>query len=373
MNILILNWRDKQHPKSGGAEIVTMEHAKYWVKLGNQVTWLTSSYNGAKASEYIDGVKIVRHAGSHTIYIRAPFYLLTQSYQFDVIVDEIHGIPFFSPLFTRKPVVVFIHEIAGDIWDFMYPKPLNYLGKFLENLYFKIYQKHLFWTDAQSTAEELINRGILRNNCTAIPCPVTLKKDYLNNLKPKCLNPTYIFVSRVVQMKGIEEVIKSFSFILKEQSNSQLWIVGSGEDKYIDKLKGMITEYGAIGNVKFWGKVSEDKKYELMSQAQVLLHASVKEGWGLVVLEAAAFGTPSIVYNVPGLKDIVVNDETGIIISDNSPQKMAAESIKLVNDKKRYAKFQENCKKRVNDFTWEKSANQSLNILKKAIQQRIYY
>jgi glycosyltransferase involved in cell wall biosynthesis len=367
MKILILNWRDKQHPKSGGAEIVTMEHAKYWVKLGNQVTWLTSSYVGAKANEVINGVNIVRHAGSLTVYLRAPFYLLKHSRNFDVIVDEIHGIPFFSPLFTRKPVVVFIHEIAGDIWDFMYPKPINYLGKFLENLYFKIYRNHLFWTDAQSTANELIERGIPKKNCLAIPCPVTLKDDYLKNQKNKCLTPTYIFVSRVVQMKGIEEVIKSFSFILKEQPNAQLWIVGSGDEKYINILENMINDYGETGKVKFWGKVCEDKKYELMSQAHLLLHASVKEGWGLVVLEAAAFGTPSVVYNVQGLKDVVVDSETGIIIKDNSPQNMAAEAIKLVSDKKRYMKLQENCRLRVNDFTWDKSASQSLRFLKQAI------
>jgi len=376
MNILILNWRDLAHPRSGGAELVTMEHAKGWVRLGNSVTWLTGFYGGKK-EEWVDGVHIVRRAGSLTIYLYAMVYLLLNGRSFDVIVDEAHGFPFFSPMFTKTPVVLFIHEIAGDIWDFMFTFPKKNIGKLLERWYFRLYRHCFVWTDAPSTVEELVERGIPRKQCVAIPCPITLDKglrindkrypkSLIFNLSSKESVPTYIFVSRVVKMKGVEEVIKAFSFIFLENPFSKLWIVGGGEKAYVENLKSMIREYGIEKNVEWFGVVSEEKKYELMAKAHIILHASVKEGWGLVVLEAASVGTPAVVYNVTGLRDVVKNGDTGIVVSSNSPQDMAREAILLENDSKRYAHYQKNGIKWVRSLNWPDAIKKSFAILKSA-------
>ncbi|MFZ2025206.1 MAG: glycosyltransferase family 4 protein [Microgenomates group bacterium] len=369
MNILLLNWRDKSHPKSGGAELVTMEHAKGWVKAGHSVTWLTGWYNGGKQEEIIDGVHIVRRAGSLTIYPYAVAYLFLHARKFDVIVDEVHGFPFFSPLFTKTPVVMFIHEIAGEIWDYMFSFPKNIIGKWLERWYFLVYRRCLVWTDAPSTVEELIERGIPKSQCFAIPCPITAQGSNVGLYK-KEINPTYIFVSRVVRMKGIEEVVKAFSFILKEQSKAQLWIVGDGETTYIEELKTMMKEYGIYDHVTFFGLVSEQKKYECLTKAHMLLHASVKEGWGLVVLEAASVLTPAVVYNVHGLRDVVKDGETGVVIRNNSPQIMAQEAVRLYGDTKRYAEYQKNGKTWVLSLKWDDVTKQSLALLQKAIKKR---
>jgi glycosyltransferase involved in cell wall biosynthesis len=181
--------------------------------------------------------------------------------------------------------------------------------------------------------------------------------------------PTYIFVSRVVRMKGIEEVVKAFSFIVKEQSNAQLWIVGDGEKTYVEELKSMMKEYGIYDNVTFFGAVSEQKKYECMSKAHLLLHASVKEGWGLVVLEAASVLTPGIVYNVAGLKDVVKNGSTGVVIQNNSPHEMAREAIRLYSDTIRYQLYQKNGLIWVESLKWEDVIQQSLALLQKAIRK----
>lgn len=372
MNILLLNWRDPKHPKSGGAETVSMEHARQWAKVGSRVTWLTSSFRNGSSEEYIGKVRIIRRWGSLTIYLYAPWFLLFHAKEYDVIVDEVHGIPFFSPLFTRKPVVVFIHEIAGEIWDFMYPFPISKIGKMLERWYFRLYRRYLFWTDAPSTVDDLARRGISGSQCFAIPCPMSIDKEIMrdrgfrNNHKSKERFPTFLFVSRVVRMKGIEEVIKAFSFIVKERPDARLWIIGGGDERYKKQLEMMIRDYGVHSNVTFWGKVSEKKKFELMARGHVLLHASVKEGWGLVVLEAARMGTPSVVYNVPGLCDVVKNGKTGIVLKDNSPDTMAREALSLYMDKKRYALYQRNGIAWADSFTWENAAKLSLELLRKA-------
>lgn len=364
MRILILNWRDFAHPKSGGAELVTMEHAKAWVRAGHRVTWLTASYPGAKSESVVEGVYFVRRAGTYTVYIYAWIYLMLNARLTDIIVDEVHGFPFFSPLFTRKPVVVFIHEIAGEIWDFMFPFPKNVIGKLLEKWYFRVYKHCFFWTDALSTVKELVDRGIPKEQCVAIPCPV------INPLKvdvKKEPTPTFLFVSRVVRMKGIEEIIKAFGFIARSLPKARLWIIGSGEEDYKRELTHMIDEYGVSGDVTFFGEVSERRKYELMGRAHILLHASVKEGWGLVVLEAASVGTPAVVYNVPGLRDVVHNGKTGVVIHGNSPQDMARETLTLLTDKARYKGYQENGKRWVKSLRWEDVTRESLRLLRRAV------
>lgn len=372
MNILILNWRDTSHPKSGGAEIVTMEHARRWVMAGHTVTWITSVYERAKKSEIIDGVVIVRRAGSWTIYPYVLFYLLVNAHRFDVIIDEIHGIPFFASLVTKKPVIVFIHEIAGEIWNYMFSFPFNLIGRFLEKLYFKLYQNSLFWTDSPSMAKELTEHGILSKNITTISCPVTIDPNILNKIIniTKESKPTFLFVSRLVRMKGIEEVIKAFSFIIHEEPEAQLWIVGGGETSYINLLEVMMREYGIGQRVTLFGKVTEEKKYELLRRSHILLHASVKEGWGLVVLEAALCGTPAVVYNVTGLRDVVKHGLTGIVVSSNSPLDMAREALLLEADQKRYKQYQDKGKQWVNSLTWDEAAKQSILLLEKAQRER---
>lgn len=362
-----MNWRDVSHPKSGGAEHVTMEHAKAWVKAGSSVTWLTSHYDRAKVVSIVDGVNFVRRAGSLTIYLYAPFYLLANARSFDVIVDEAHGFPFFAPLFTNKPVVMFIHEIAGEIWDFMFRFPKNVIGKLLEKLYFVVYRNSIFWTDAPSTVEELVERGIPRKQCVAIPCPIIQKHDTKIKNWEKQKHPTFLFVSRVVRMKGVEEVIKAFSFVQRELKDAALWIVGSGETDYIAELQEMVKEYGTSGSVTFFGEVSENKKYELMARAHILLHASVKEGWGLVVLESASVGTPAVVYNVPGLRDVVQHNKTGFVVESSSPVEMARAALKLLSDRKRYSTYQQNGREWASGFKWKDVTQTSLSVLKRTI------
>jgi len=369
MNILILNWRDPKNPKSGGAEIVTMEHAKAWIKKGNSVTWFTSKFKDSKEIEKIQGVNIVRRGNFITVYFLAPFfYLSRRSFSgvgFDLVIDEIHGLPFFTPLYAKIPKIAFIHEVADEIWDYMFSFPLNKIGKFIEPLYFKLYRNVKFWTDADSTIDDLVNKGIKRKNCIAINCPVSNKP--LKTLPKKEEVPTFIFVSRVVKMKGIEEVIRAFFYILRELKDARLWIVGDGEKRYVEELKETMRSFSISTKVKFFGRVSEEEKLELMKKAHVLLHASVKEGWGLVVIEAASQATPSVVYNVSGLKDSVKDDKTGIVLKENSSKEMAREAIELINNKQKYNNLQKNGLEWAKSLTWERATRQSEALLEDVV------
>nr|MBI5455836.1 glycosyltransferase family 4 protein [Candidatus Levybacteria bacterium] len=365
MNILILNWRDPKNPKSGGAEIVTLEHAKAWVKKGHSVTWFTSNFKGGKNQEIINNINIVRRGNFLTVFAFAPLFYLFSKNEFDVVVDEIHGLPFFTPLFVRQPKIAFIHEVADEIWDFMYPFPLNKIGKVIEPIVLLPYRNTKFMTVSDSTKTALIKIGIKVNKISVINNGI--KERPLNYLPKKENVPTFIFVSRVVKMKGIEEVIRAFFYILREIKDARLWIVGDGEKKYVEELKETMRSFSISTKVKFFGRVDDDKKSELMKKAHLLLHASIKEGWGLVVIEAASQGTPAVVYDVAGLRDSVKNEKTGIVLKENNAKEMAREAINLIRNKKEYQSFQKNGILWAKSLTWERAAKQSLDLLNEVL------
>lgn len=362
MNILILNWRDPENPASGGAEIVTMQHAKQWVMEGNNVTWFTSHFKHSLEKKIINGVTIVRRGNFLTVFFLAPYFYLFSGMKFDIVIDEIHGIPFFTPLYVRKPKIAFIHEIAKEIWDYMYPFPINIIGKFLEKAYFFLYRNILFWTDALSTIEDLQRMGINPSYCVAIPCPANTKP--LLSAPQKEVITTFLFVGRIVKMKGIEDVIDAFALIC-QQIEAQLWIVGEGKPQYIELLQKKTKELGIFSHIRFFGRVSEEEKINYMKKAHILLHASIREGWGIVVIEAASQATPSIAYNIQGLRDSVRDGKTGILVKENTPYALAKVSLSLVRNKNQYRALQNNCLEWAGQLRWDKVTYESLLLLKK--------
>jgi len=168
MNILLLNWRDPLHPKAGGAEIVTLQYAKSWIAAGHNVIWLASSFAGSKKKELVEGISVIRKGNSVTLFFWVVIFYFFSKVSFDLVIDEVHGIPFFTPLFVRKPKIIFIHEVANEIWDYMYPFPLSAFGKILEKLLLLPYRNETFLTVSQSTKEELVLQGIPRKNISVV-------------------------------------------------------------------------------------------------------------------------------------------------------------------------------------------------------------
>lgn len=363
MNILILNWRDPKNPLAGGAEVVTMQYAQAWQALGHNVTWFAAFYKGAKRQEIIEGVNIYRKGNFLSVYFFAPLFYLFSRVKYDLVVDELHGIPFFTPLYVKKSKFAFVHEVAGKIWDVMFPFPLNLVGRVIEHIMFVPYRKTPFVTVSESTAEELHMMGIqdvtmIENGVNTQKLPITIHKEKV---------PTFIFISRLVKMKGIEDVLDAFAHILKELPEAMLWVVGTGNKAYEEVLSRKVHALDLNNHVKFCGKVPEKAKYLLMKKAHVLLHASVKEGWGLVVIEAASQGTPAVTYDVGGLRDSVIHGKTGILTKSNSPEELAREAVSLVKDHKRYKEYQQNAKKWADSFTWERTREKSAAFIKTLI------
>ncbi len=369
MNILILSWRGPGHPNAGGAEQVTHEHAKGWVKAGHDVTLFTSMYKGAKKEEVMDGVKIKR-AGDQFFGVKIYaflWYFFGKHPKFDLVVDEFHGIPFFTPLYVRTRKLAFIHEVAKGVWKLNpWPRPFNFIpaffGPLIESLTFKfIYKKNVFMTVSESTKKDLIASGILSKNIRVVFNGVkvsTLKKKFDKEVKK-----TGIFLGSLSYDKGLLDIVKIIGAIDRKDDNWQFWIVGNGLPEYINYINEKARELGVEKKIKFWGFVSETKKFELLTRAWVLLNPTVHEGWGLVNIEANSVGTPVIGYDVQGMKDSVRDGETGILVDKGDYRALADKALKLVGDKENYQKFQEKCRRWASRFSWDKSTKESLELI----------
>jgi len=374
MKILIFNWRDIRHPQAGGAETVTFEHAKAWVKSGNKVTWFSSAFEGGRKDEVIDGIRIVRQGKElSTVYFKAFFwYLKYAKGQIDLVIDQFHGIPFFTPLYVKEKKLAFIHETAHEVWFLNHLlAPLNFLigfiGYFIEPWIFRLfYRQTPFLTVSDSTRNQLINWDIPQKNITVIHNGVNLSFSRLRIKKEQCL--TIVFLGVLDKDKGIEDAIKAFNTINQKSKNCQFWIVGKGRHSYVKKLKTLVKKFNLVEKVRFFGFVSEDKKFELLARSHLLINPSVREGWGLVVIEANAMKTPAVVYDVPGLCDSTKDGATGLICAENTPEDLAGNVTKLLKDKKLYEKLQDNALIWSKKFTWRKATRESLELIEKIVK-----
>lgn len=370
MRILILNWRDIKNPKSGGAEVLTHEIAKHWVKTGHQITLFSSWFPGSLSLEIVDNVRIIRRGHPDTrflfssVHFLAFLYYIRNSKNFDAVIDEIHGVPFFTPWYVKTKKVVLICEVAGSLWKKMFGPFFGTIGQLIEQFYLGyVYKGVSYLTISNSTKEELVKEGVESKYITVLPMGVTIPGKIKENwIKEK--NPTLIFVGRLSKSKGIEDAILALSEISKKYDSIKFWIVGNGEEEYSNYLKNIIKKHKLDNKIIFFGYVSEEKKFELMGKAHILVAPSMKEGWGLIVPEAGYVLTPAVGYDVEGLKEVIINGKTGYLTSKNNYKELAKETIRLLNDNDTYKKFAKAAKELSLSYNWENTAKVALRVLK---------
>ncbi len=369
MHILILNWRDVKNPASGGAEILTQEIASSLVKKGHRVSYISSYFNKSKKRESIDGVEIIRvgDPDARRIFKSVHFnaYKLYKNEfkgNVDLVIDEVHGIPFFTPFYVKEKKIALICEIAGDLWSLAVRFPFNLLGQLIERIYPYFYKKIKVITISESSRKDLIKYGFPSSHVKIIPMGSNSK--VVSRIPKKEKNKTLIFISRLSPTKGVSDAIKSVEILKKTFPDIKLWIVGRGEDSFKQELSALVKDLDLTENIKFYGFISDSEKEELLSKAHILIAPSVKEGWGLTVHEAGARGTPAVVYNVAGLRDVVKNNVNGLVCTSNTPQILAKNISTMLSSQKLYLKLQAGAINERKKHTWDNTADKFLEYAK---------
>ncbi len=366
MKILWYNWRDIKNPEAGGAEVFTHEVCKRLLKQGEaqSITLFAASFSGAAPEEKIDGVRIVRRGGKYSVYSAARKFYSENHHQFDIVIDEINTKPFHTPSFVHeKPIVALIHQLAREFWFYETPFPINVIGYlFLENYWLRKYRDVPTITVSRSSEDDLMNLGF--KNVTTVPEGIGFEP--LGMLPEKEPKPTVLFVGRLKKAKRPDEALRAFKVIKDEIPDAKLWVVGDGY--MMKKLKTMVREmFVDSPDITLFGKQSAKKKLELMSRAHILLVPGVREGWGLVVTEASAMGTPAIAYDVPGLRDSVIDGKTGVLVSAGDYVAMAIEAIDLLRDHIKRKTYAKNGLRNARHFEWDKTSSEIAKILQDSL------
>jgi len=361
LRILLLNQRDLKHPKAGGAEVFTEEIASRWAKWGHEVTLFTAHFPGGLPEEVVNGVHIIRRGGELTLYLQAFLYYRREAKdQFDLIIDEINAIPFFTPLYTRfdrrAKSVFLVHHIFRKVWFYETRFPVNIVGYFMEPLSLLLYRRHIGMTVSRSTQLELMRLGHDEKNIAIMPEGINFTPIENLDWSRKASVPTFLYVGRLINNKRVHHVIEAFAYLRKTCPTAQLQIVGKGGPEYIQYLHDLCNRFGISDSVEFCGFVSQEVKLDLMSRAHALLVSSVAEGWGLVVTEANAMGTPAIVYNVKGLRDSVRNDVTGMVVDNIKPKGLAAAMQRFLEEPALQHRLTQAAWEWSHEFSWDKAA-----------------
>jgi glycosyltransferase involved in cell wall biosynthesis len=344
----------------GGAEVFTHEVLKRWAAAGHKVTLFTAKFRGGKQNEVDDGVSIVRNGGRYSVYCKAKqdYDKSFSKEQYDVVIDEINTRPFLTPKFVRKgeKTIALIHQLAREYWFYETPFPASYLGYyFFEKRWLKNYRKIPTVTVSESSRKDLAELGFEK----VFVVGEGLNFEPLEKVGGKETHPVLIFAGRLTKAKRPDHAIKAYKIIKNKIPDAELWIIGNGY--FNQELKEI-----AVEGVKFLDAVSDNERRKLLKKAWVLVNPSVREGFGLNVIEANALGVPCVAYDVAGLRDAVVNHETGLLARSGDVRALAEDIFQILTNETLRVRMSEKALTYSRGFSWDKVADEFLNFIKAA-------
>ncbi|MFD6567150.1 glycosyltransferase family 4 protein [Micromonospora profundi] len=324
--VAVLNWKDPWHPDAGGAEVYAWQVARDLVTAGAQVTFVTARPAGQLGDEIRDGIRIVRVGGRWTIYPRVLAWLARRRRQFDAVVDCQNGIPFFSPgvLPADVPVVCVIHHVHDRQFRLYFGPVVGRFGAWLEGPVARwVYRRAVTLAVSPSTAVAVRDRLRWAGPVVVVPNGADASPPAAGG-RARDTRPRVVCVGRVTRHKRVDLVLDAVDQLRAKRPDLRLDIVGGGPD--VATIRRQVDERGLSDTVTVHGHLPTAERDALLAAAWLHVSASWGEGWGLVVVEAAAAGLPTLAFDVDGLRDAVRPGRTGWLVDegDNPAHGLAA-------------------------------------------------
>ena len=352
LRVLLLNWRDLHHPEAGGAERYLVTVAEGLAARGHEVTFRTAAYPGALPDETVAGVRYLRRGGHYSIYPRALAANTTASH--DVVVDVQNGVPYLSPLVTRSPVINLVHHVHREQWPVLFGPRTARFGWWVESrLAPRVYRTTSYVAVSDSTQRELVELGVDGERVTIIHNGTDAVADVDAERSP---SPRIIVLGRLVPQKRVELALDALAALRDRVPGLHLDVVGSGW--WEPQLREHVSVLALEDDVTFHGRVSESEKHQLLARAWVHAMPSLKEGWGLVVVEAGVHGTPTVAFrSAGGPADSIVDGETGLLVDDAGPDpdvRAYTQALgSLLMDDARRERMSHDTRRWVSRFRWD--------------------
>ena len=369
IKILVFNWRCWNHPWAGGSERYLKEILTRLARKDYRITLFTSKFYGQKHREILDGIEVIRKGGQYMLYINAALYYLKslRKRNYDLIIESVNCVPFFSMFYAPfKKRILIIHHITDNIPFIELPnKFLAFLARLGEKLMLLLYKRTPVVTVSESTKKELERYGFKKIYIVHNGVNFEKLQRLAGNPGKKADYPLMLYLGRIKRYKRLDHLLRAFKIVLEKVPEARLVIAGGGTA--LNEMQKLANDLGVKEYVEFTGSVSEREKAELLRKAWVFVMPSMKEGWGITVIEANACGTPVVVYDVPGLRDSVRNMETGMLVEDGNIEKLAEAVITLIEHNQLRNTLSQNAIEWAKRFSWDKTAETFEKILKERI------
>lgn len=366
INILVINWQCIKNPFGGGAEVHLHEIFKRIACKGHSVTLLCCEVENEPKDEVLDDIKIIRRGSRNTFNfgVKREYLKLIKSFDYDIVIDDVNKIPFYTPRYVREPILGISHHFFGtsifkeaSLLAGLYVYIAEYLMKF-------VYKTTPFVVVSESTLDEFKAKGFDTSNYEIIYNAIA-QEDYPMAVGDKYEYPTITFFGRLKKYKSIDDLIKAFKLVLEKFPATRLEILGRGD--YEPQLKELCSKLEIEDNVKFYGFISDEDKIKLLSKTHLVVNTSLKEGWGITNIEANACGTPVISANSPGLRDSVKSGLSGELYEYGNINQLSEILIKYLSNKKILDEVSYGAVEWAKEFSWDNSADKMIKKIEKVI------
>jgi glycosyltransferase involved in cell wall biosynthesis len=349
-SVAFLVWRDTSNPEGGGSELFVERVAEHLAGAGWDVTMCTSAHAAAAADEVRNGVRIRRRGGRLSVYPHGLAYLLSRrGRRTDVVVDVQNGVPFWSPLVRRAPIVNLVHHVHREQWQIIFPHRAARFGWWLESwLAPRLYRRHQYVTVSEATRLELTGLGIADDRIAIVHNGIDGPR--AASSEPKSPTPTLCVLGRLVPHKQVEHALDTAATLRRSFPDLRVEVVGEGW--WHQTLVEHVHRLDLADAVTFHGHVAVAERDAILDRSWVLLAPSVKEGWGIAIMEAAAHGVPAIGYrSAGGVCESIVDGETGWLADDVA--ELVKRTEELLVDATLRNWMADNARRRATQFGWE--------------------
>jgi glycosyltransferase involved in cell wall biosynthesis len=364
----VLAWRDLDDPEAGGSELHIDRVAAHWAQAGVEVTMRTAAAEGQPEVVQRNGYRAIRRSGRHTVFPAAAAAELTGRHgPRDGLIEIWNGMPFGSPVWARGPRIVFLHHLHGIMWNGAFPSHprLASLGQFMERRVAPLaYRRVPIVTLSGSSRDELVDElGFASDRVSVVPPGIG---EQYQPGRPPAEAPTILVVTRLMPSKRVDEVVRAVADLREDVPGVRLEVVGSGRE--LSALEELARQLGITDAVTFLGRVSDEELLDAYGRAWVVASASLREGWGMTLTEAAATGTPAVATDIPGHRDAVDDQVSGLLVPEDRPLTEALRRV--LTDESLRTRLSTGALIHAQRFTWAATALGTFQILATDAQRR---
>lgn len=353
------------HPHLGGVESHVLELSKHLMDLGHEVLVVTTKLEDTGSEDTVEGVPVKR-VEPLTIFLSTPIVPGVRDILSEEDYDILHGhsppplMSFFGVRSSKKKDVPFVLTYHCDL-----EIPQTF-GPLIVNLY-----ERSFGTYTVSEADKIIttttsygatSKAVWHEEADIIPNAVDEDRFHPSNDGSHIREKLGIgdkklitYVGRIVYHKGLEYFVRAANYL--EEENVQFLLVGTGD--FRPELEKIIKREGLEDKVMFAGRVPKEElpNYYAATDIFVLPSVSRLEAFGIVALEAMASSVPVIVSDIPGVRDVIVEGEHGLLAEPMNSEDLAGKIRTLIKNPEMAEKMGKSGRKRVEErFTWTKVA-----------------